>query len=144
VTIAAERGGTIEAVALTQVDPDHAAGAEGLAETLGIEVLTGPGGGRPLPYPVRELVDGEVLTAGDVALRVIQTPGPRPDHVAFLGSDGRDEDFVLTGDLDGLRGARSILGPPDPSAWTASLERVARLAPGARRLGGHPPSGRPA
>ena len=50
VALAAGRGGTIEAVALTHVDPDHAAGAEGLAETLGVEVLAGPGGGRPLPY----------------------------------------------------------------------------------------------
>jgi glyoxylase-like metal-dependent hydrolase (beta-lactamase superfamily II)/8-oxo-dGTP pyrophosphatase MutT (NUDIX family) len=141
VTLASGRGGTIEAVALTHVEPDHAAGAEGLAETLGIEVLVGPGGGRPLPYPVRKVADGEVLTAGDVPLRVMQTPGPRPDHLAFVGRGGGGRDFVLTGDLDGVRGARSIPGPPDPAAWTASLERVARLAPGARRLAGHAPAG---
>jgi glyoxylase-like metal-dependent hydrolase (beta-lactamase superfamily II)/8-oxo-dGTP pyrophosphatase MutT (NUDIX family) len=144
VSIAAGRGGTIEAIALTHVDPDHAAGAEGLAETLGIAVLTGPGGGRPLPYPVRELADGEVLTVGDVPLRIIQTPGPRPDHLAFLGSGGGGKDFVLTGDLDGVRGAHSIPGSPDPAAWTASLERLARLAPGALLLAGHPSSGDPA
>ena len=33
--IAAARGGAIEAVALTHVDPDHAAGAEAVAERLG-------------------------------------------------------------------------------------------------------------
>ena len=59
--IAAARGGAIEAVALTHVDPDHAAGAEAVAERLGIPVLAGPGGGRPLPYEVRELADLEVL-----------------------------------------------------------------------------------
>ena len=59
--IAAARGGAIEAVALTHVDPDHAAGAEAVAERLGIPVLTGPGGGRPLPYAVRELADLELL-----------------------------------------------------------------------------------
>ena len=84
VALAAGRGGTIEAIALTHVDADHAAGAEGLAESLGIEVLTGPGGGRPLPYPVRELADGEVLAVGDVPLRVVHAPGPRPDHLAFV------------------------------------------------------------
>ena len=52
---AASRGGTITAIALTHVDPDHAAGAESLAEQLGIEVYVGPGGGRSLPYAVHEL-----------------------------------------------------------------------------------------
>ncbi len=53
--VAASRGGSIRAVALTQVDPDHAAGAEALREGLGIPVFGGPGGGRRLPYPIEEL-----------------------------------------------------------------------------------------
>ena len=135
IEIAAPRGGAIEAVALTHVDPDHAAGAESVAEQLGIPVLTGPGGGRPLPYRVRELADLEVLDAGDVPLRAILTPGPRADHVAFLVGDGA---FVVTGDLDAVRGARSIPGPSDPRAWASSLERLRALAPDAVRLPGHP------
>ena len=137
IDLAAARGGAIEGVALTHVDPDHAAGAEGIAERLDIPVFTGPGGGRPLPYPVRELDDMATLRVGDVALLAVRTPGPRPDHVAFIGDDGADG-FVLTGDLDGVRGARSIVGPPDPEAWAASLERIERLAPGRQRLAGHP------
>ena len=133
--LAASRGGAIEAVALTNVDPDHAAGAEAVAETLGIPVFTGTGGGVPLPYAVRELADLEVLAAGDVPLRAAATPGPRPDHVAFLGDSN---DFVLSGDLDGIRGARSIPGPSDEAARAASLDRVRRLAPGATLLTGHP------
>jgi glyoxylase-like metal-dependent hydrolase (beta-lactamase superfamily II)/8-oxo-dGTP pyrophosphatase MutT (NUDIX family) len=134
--IAALRGGAIEAVALTHVDPDHAAGTEAIAERLGIPVLTGPGGGRPLPYTVRELADLERLDVGDVGLRAVLTPGPRPDHVAYIPDDGA---FAVIGDLDGPRGARSILGPPDEGAWATSLERLARLAPTARRLTGHQP-----
>jgi glyoxylase-like metal-dependent hydrolase (beta-lactamase superfamily II)/8-oxo-dGTP pyrophosphatase MutT (NUDIX family) len=133
--LAASRGGAIEAVALTNVDPDHAAGAEAVAETLGIPVFTGTGGGVPLPYAVRELADLEVLAAGDVPLRAAATPGPRPDHVAFLGDSNG---FVLSGDLDGIRGARSIPGPSDEAARAASLDRVRRLAPGATLLTGHP------
>ncbi|MEP6637928.1 MAG: MBL fold metallo-hydrolase [Chloroflexota bacterium] len=135
IEIAAERDGAIEAVALTHVDPDHAAGAEAVAERLGIAVMTGPGGGRPLPYRVRELADLERLNVGDVGLRAIHAPGPRPDHLVFLDDQGT---FVLTGDLDGARGARSIPGPPDPAAWAASLERVSAMAPAAGRLPGHP------
>ncbi len=140
IELATARGGVIEAVVLTHVDPDHAAGAEGLAERLGIAVLTGPGGGRPLPYRVRELADLERLDAGDVGLRAAQTPGPRPDHVVFLADDGS---FAVTGDLDGVRGARSIAGPSDPTVWAASRERLATLAPTALRLPGHPTAAEP-
>jgi glyoxylase-like metal-dependent hydrolase (beta-lactamase superfamily II)/8-oxo-dGTP pyrophosphatase MutT (NUDIX family) len=135
IEIAATRGGDIEAVALTHADPDHAAGAEAIAEQLDIPVLAGPGAGRPLPYPVSDLGDVAILEAGDVALRAVHTPGPRPDHMAFIVGDGT---MVLAGDLEGVRGARSIPGPPDPAAWASSVERLRALAPGARWLGGHP------
>ena len=135
IALASARGGAIEAVALTHVDPDHAAGAESIAEQLRVPVLTGPGGGGSLPYGVRELADMEVLAAGDVSLRAVGTPGPRSDHLAFIGGDGA---FVIVGDLDGQRGARAILAPPDESAWSASRERLSLLAPAARRLAGHP------
>ena len=135
IELAADRGGTIRAVALTHVDPDHAAGAEALAEQLGIEVYVGPGGGRPLPYEVRELADGAVMDEGDVPLRVVGTPGPRPDHVAFMVGSGR---IALTGDLDGRRGNRSLLGPADTHAWAASVARLDDLAPQPVWLGGHP------
>ena len=133
--LAARDGGAIEAVALTHVDPDHAAGAEAVAEILGVPVVVGPDGGRPLPYAVRELADGAPVPGGDVPLRVVATPGARADHVAFADAAGR---FVLAGDLDGRRGARSITGPVDEAALDASRERVRRLAPDATWLGGHP------
>jgi glyoxylase-like metal-dependent hydrolase (beta-lactamase superfamily II)/8-oxo-dGTP pyrophosphatase MutT (NUDIX family) len=134
---AGARGGTIRAIALTHVDPDHAAGAEALALQLGVEVMVGPGGGRPLPYPVRELGDDEIIDVGDVPLRVVATPGPRPDHLAFVVGD---DSVVLSGDLDGRRGARALTGPPDDAAWAASKARLRDLAPGALWLGGHPPA----
>jgi glyoxylase-like metal-dependent hydrolase (beta-lactamase superfamily II)/8-oxo-dGTP pyrophosphatase MutT (NUDIX family) len=132
---ALRRGGTIAAIVLTHVDPDHAAGAESLAEQLGIDVLVGPGGGRPLPYAVHELADGEVLDAGDVPLRVVSTPGPRPDHLAFVVGDGH---VTLTGDLDGRHGARSIRGPVDEDALADSRSRVHEINPGSTQFGGHP------
>jgi len=135
IAIARERGGSIEAVALTHADPDHAAGAEAVADMLGIEVFAGPGGGRPLPYPVRELGDGVIVPAGDVPLRAIHAPGPRPDHLALIGPEG---EWLISGDLDGVRGARSIAGPVDAEALAASVARVRRLVPGGRWLPGHP------
>jgi glyoxylase-like metal-dependent hydrolase (beta-lactamase superfamily II)/8-oxo-dGTP pyrophosphatase MutT (NUDIX family) len=132
---AARRGGRIVAIALTHADPDHAAGAESLREQFGVEVIVGPRGGRYLPYPVRETGDAMELGVGDVPLRVVATPGPAAEHLAFVVENGA---FVVAGDLDGWRGARSILGPPDHPAWERSVARLRSVAPAARWLGGHP------
>lgn len=132
---ASARGGSIAAIALTHADPDHHGGAETLAEVLGIPIVAGPGAGRSVPFEVRELADGEVLDAGDTPLRAVHTPGPRSDHVAYVIGDGAS---TVTGDLDGIRGARVVPGPSDDAAWAASLARIAAIAPDTRRLPGHP------
>jgi glyoxylase-like metal-dependent hydrolase (beta-lactamase superfamily II) len=131
---AAERAGEIRAIALTHVDPDHHGGAEGLAERLDIPVFAGPGASRRLPYEVRELADSETIVDGDVAIRALATPGPRSDHLAYVVG-GRAA--VLTGDLDGRRGARMLPGPADDAAWAASRTRLDALG-SVIRLGGHP------
>jgi glyoxylase-like metal-dependent hydrolase (beta-lactamase superfamily II) len=128
------RGGRIVAVALTHVDADHAGGAEAIAEQLGVPVLVGPGGGRHLPYETRELVDDEVVDLGDIPLRVVETPGPRPDHLGFVVGEGS---AIIAGDLDGRRGHRSIFGPTDEAAWQRSLAALRFAAPGALWLPGH-------
>jgi glyoxylase-like metal-dependent hydrolase (beta-lactamase superfamily II) len=140
IELAGARGGRIVAVALTHVDPDHAAGAEAIAEQLRVPVFVGPGGGRQLPYEPAGVTDGEVIDVGDVPLRVVATPGPRSDHVAFVVGEGQ---VVIAGDLDGARGARSILGPPDDPAWHRSAAALRSVAPGARWLSGHPATPRP-
>jgi glyoxylase-like metal-dependent hydrolase (beta-lactamase superfamily II)/8-oxo-dGTP pyrophosphatase MutT (NUDIX family) len=134
--IAAERGGSIVGVALTQVDPDHAASAEGVALLLGAPIVTGPGGERPLPYPVRELADTDIVSFGDVPLQAIRTPGPSREHLAFVVGPRRD--LVISGDLDGRRGARTVPAPWDETAAAASRDRLRQLAPQATWLPGHP------
>jgi glyoxylase-like metal-dependent hydrolase (beta-lactamase superfamily II)/8-oxo-dGTP pyrophosphatase MutT (NUDIX family) len=132
---AAARGGRVAAIAITLADPDHVGGAEALREQLGVDVITGPGGGRRLPHDVREVVDGDVIGDGDVPLRVVATPGQRRDAVAFLIGDGQ---HALTGDLDGRRGARTIPGPVDDDALRASIALISERAPNARWLSAHP------
>jgi glyoxylase-like metal-dependent hydrolase (beta-lactamase superfamily II)/8-oxo-dGTP pyrophosphatase MutT (NUDIX family) len=131
---ARRRGGWIDAIALTSAVPDHASGAESLREQFGLDVLVGLGGGRFLPHPVVELADGALIEAGDVPLRVLATPGLEREGLAFIVGDGQ---FVLTGDLDGERGARSIFGPIDEGVWRQSVTRLRSAAPDARWLGGH-------
>jgi glyoxylase-like metal-dependent hydrolase (beta-lactamase superfamily II)/8-oxo-dGTP pyrophosphatase MutT (NUDIX family) len=133
---AAARAGEIGAIALTHADPDHHGGAEGLAERLKIPVYAGPGASRRLPYQVHALGDGETIGEGDVAVRALATPGPRPDHLAYVIEE---DTAVLTGDLDGRRGARMLPGPADEPAWAASRARLDVLS-SVLRLGGHPSS----
>jgi glyoxylase-like metal-dependent hydrolase (beta-lactamase superfamily II)/8-oxo-dGTP pyrophosphatase MutT (NUDIX family) len=136
IAMATARGGSIVATALTQVDPDHAAGAEALGEVLGVPVFTGPGGGRFLPHAVRELHDGAIVPLGDVRLEAISTPGSGPEHLGFLVGD--QQKAVISGDLDGRRGARMVAGPWNEPAALASRNRLRGLAPGAVWLSGHP------
>ena len=81
-----------------------------------------------------ELADGETIGEGDVTVRALATPGPRPDHLAYVVGERA---AVLTGDLDGRRGARMLPGPADDAAWAASRARLDALG-SMLRLGGHP------
>lgn len=137
--IAEARGAPIVAVALTHADPDHAAGAEAIREQLDVPVLVGPGGGHDLPFRVTDTNDGAVIDAGAMALRVMATPGPRPDHLAFVVEDDSGRSVaVLSGDLDGTRGARMVPRPADDVAWQRSVARLRSAAPDVPWFGGHP------
>ena len=137
-----QRGGSIAAIAFTHADPDHTGGAEAMAEITGAGVLGGPGSGRFLPHGVRELADLESVDLGDVPVQAIHTPGPRPDHIAFLVGDDTHP-IAIVGDLDGRHGARSVLGPADDAASERSRARLRALAPDATWLPGHPPDPSP-
>ncbi len=137
--VATDRGATIVAVALTSPDPDHAGGAEAIREALDVPVYVGPGGGHDLPYLVTEIGDGAVIEAGAMALRAVVTPGPRPEDLAFVVEDAAGAPVaVLVGDLDGVRGARSLPGPADDAAWAGSVARLRSAAPDVPWFGGHP------
>ena len=136
--IVAARGGTLVAIALTQPDPDHAAGAETLRELLDVPVYVGPGGGRDLPYRVTEVEDGDLIEAGTTTLRVLHAPGPNPGHLALIvGSASGAPVAVLAGDLDGARGARCLPGPSDDAAWATSVARLRSVAPDVPWFSGH-------
>lgn len=138
VAVAAERGGSIAGIALTCADPAHAAGAEGLAAQFDVPVFGGPGVGRDLPFDPTEVEEGSVIEVGDVPLQVIETPGTQPEHVAYVVAGGG---AVLSGDLEGVRGARSVSGPVDEAARTRSVARLRSVAPDATWFAAHPASG---
>ena len=134
IAAAAARGGRIVAVVLTHLDPDHAAGAETVAEQCGVPVFASVVRATDVPYVVVPLVDGDLVPLGDVPLRVVATPGPTRDHVAFVVGKGS---VVISGDLGGARGERSIPGPTDDASWARSVAVLRSVAPDARWLPGH-------
>ena len=89
----AERHGLkIVRVVETHNHADHVAGHGRLALEHGARVSI-----HPLAEPTYAfdpIEDGAVITVGDVTIRVIHTPGHRPEHCALLV----DERMLLTGD----------------------------------------------
>ncbi len=127
-------GGEIVAIALTHVDPGHAAGSVELQERTGAPIFAGPGGGASLSWPVDELADGARIDLGDTPLEVIEAPGHGPDHIVFRLPDST----ILTGDA--LTDRPTKVMPPigDLAAARTTLERFAALGP-RRVVPGHGP-----
>ena len=89
---AAHEGVRIERVLETHTHADHVSGHGRLALEHGLPVAV-----HPLAEPEFEsepLADGDVLAVGAVSIRVLHTPGHRPEHCSFVV----DERIVLTGD----------------------------------------------
>ena len=85
-------GVRIERVLETHTHADHLSGHGRLALEHGIPVAINPIA-EP-EYPFEPLADGQVVEVGAVRIRVLHTPGHRPEHSAFVV----DDRIALTGD----------------------------------------------
>ena len=127
-------------VLVTHAHPDHASGAPDVAARwTGAAFFKLPWPERDGEYRVawRPLADGDVVDAGDGALRVLHTPGHAPDHVCFFGeADGT----LFCGDLLIQGGTVVVPGSYGGSLtdYLASLARIRALRP-ARVLPAHGP-----
>ncbi|MGH2676907.1 MAG: MBL fold metallo-hydrolase [Actinomycetota bacterium] len=112
----------VGAVLLTHRHPDHAPGATRLSEASGAPVHAF----QPQDEE-RPLLDGGIVEAGQLRLRIVHTPGHTADHVCILLED---EGRLFTGDTVLGRGT-SIIDPPegDMAAYLRSLERLRLLDP---------------
>jgi recombination protein RecT len=119
----AGRGGRIVAIALTHVDPGHAAGSEELGARTSAPILVGHGGAASLSWAVTELDDEASIGEGDGAVIALPTAGHRPDHLAFLTDDGT----LIAGDA--LTDRPTVILPPegDRATQRATLARIAGL-----------------
>jgi glyoxylase-like metal-dependent hydrolase (beta-lactamase superfamily II) len=132
----ATAAGRVATILLTHGHSDHSGGARRLHELTGARVraldplhrLGGEG-----------LVEGDVVAAGGVELRVWATPGHSSDSLSFLLDPGSGSAAVLTGDTILGRGTTVVAYPDgDLGEYLGSLRRLQELGD-ATVLTGHGP-----
>jgi hydroxyacylglutathione hydrolase len=129
VTLLAERDFHLTYAIDTHVHADHISGARKLVAALGGELCLYES--AKVNYPFRPLHDGEELPLGQLRLRVLHTPGHRPELCSILivnPERSPEPSMVLTGDslLVGDVG-RPDFGGGDASDQFESLNRLLRL-----------------
>jgi glyoxylase-like metal-dependent hydrolase (beta-lactamase superfamily II)/rhodanese-related sulfurtransferase len=125
----------IERVLETHTHADHVSGHGRFAleheAPVAIHSLAEP------EYPFEPLADGDVVAVGAVRVRVLHTPGHRPEHCAFLV----DDELLLTGDSlfvgDAARPDLAVDARTGAEALFHSLGRMAALGDDVKVYPGH-------
>jgi hydroxyacylglutathione hydrolase len=113
----------------THIHADHVSGARHLAQETGAELCLHAS--ARVTYPFRPLSDQDELALGQLRLRVVHTPGHRPELISIVIRNlDRSEapEAVLTGDslLVGDVGRPDFNGG-DPAAQFDSIHRLLQL-----------------
>jgi glyoxylase-like metal-dependent hydrolase (beta-lactamase superfamily II)/rhodanese-related sulfurtransferase len=96
---AAAQGFAIKYVLETHLHADFVSGHRELAERTGATIVFGHRAGAEFEHLGAR--DGEVLSVGDVELKILETPGHTPESISILVTDTSDSGEprkVLTGD----------------------------------------------
>ena len=132
---AAEAGIVIGKVLETHTHADHVSGHGRFALAHGVPVAI-----HALAEPRfahEPLIDGQVLEVGATRIRVLHTPGHRPEHCAFVV----DESIALTGDSmfvgDAARPDLAVDAREGAEDLFHSLARLAELPAGVEVYPGH-------
>jgi hydroxyacylglutathione hydrolase len=124
-----ERSFRLQYVIDTHIHADHVSGARRLAARHGAELCLHES--AQVTYPFRPLCDHQELELGQLRLRVLHTPGHRPELISILIVNpprSPEPSMVLTGDslLVGDVG-RPDFGGGDVAAQYESLTNLLRL-----------------
>jgi len=130
-----EEGVRIERVLETHTHADHVSGHGRFALEHGLAVaissIAAP------DYPFEPLADGDVVSVGSVRVRVLHTPGHRPEHCAFVV----DDELALTGDSlfvgAAARPDLAVAAREGAEELFASLRRLVELGDGVQVYPGH-------
>ncbi|MGE0544305.1 MAG: MBL fold metallo-hydrolase, partial [Dehalococcoidia bacterium] len=114
----------------THIHADHISGARRLAERTGAELCLGAG--ADVHYPFRPLHDGDSLPLGNISLRVMHTPGHRPESITLLvvnNARAEEPSMAITGDtlLVGDVGRPDFGGEEGARALWDSIQKLLAL-----------------
>jgi hydroxyacylglutathione hydrolase len=119
----------------THTHADHVSGHGRFALEHGVPVSAHPLGEPEFPFDTIE--EGQILTVGAVSIRVLHTPGHRPEHCAFLVGDR----ILLSGDSlfvgDAARPDLAVDSREGAEELFHSLRRLAELGDGVEVYPGH-------
>jgi glyoxylase-like metal-dependent hydrolase (beta-lactamase superfamily II)/rhodanese-related sulfurtransferase len=131
----AEEGVRVERVLETHTHADHLSGHGRLALEQGLPVAIHELAAAE--YDHDPLHDGDEIRVGSTTIRVLHTPGHRPEHCAFVV----DDELVLTGDSlfvgDAARPDLAVAAREGAEDLFHSLDRIAALGDAVRVYPGH-------
>jgi len=114
ISLADDRGLRISHIIETHLHADHVSGNTDLASRTGADIYLHEASGAEFDY--KPLRDGDILSLGNVRLKVVHTPGHTPESLTLLISDTTRADepwLALTGDtlFVGDIGRPDLVGP---------------------------------
>ena len=132
----------IKRVLETHTHADHVSGHGRFALEHGVPVAIHPAAEPEFPF--EPLEDGDEIELGQVAIRVVHTPGHRPEHCAFAVIDRTRADepwLTLTGDSlfvgDAARPDLAVEAKEGAEGLYRSLHRLLELPDGVEVYPGH-------
>jgi hydroxyacylglutathione hydrolase len=135
VAVADAEGVRIVRVLETHTHADHLSGHGRFALEHGVPISIHPLSAAE--YSFDPLEDGQVLSVGSVEIRVVHTPGHRPEHCSFVV----DDELVLSGDClfvgDAARPDLAVEAREGATDLFASLGRLSALSDGVVVYPGH-------
>jgi glyoxylase-like metal-dependent hydrolase (beta-lactamase superfamily II)/rhodanese-related sulfurtransferase len=139
---AESRGVRIVRTIETHTHADHVSGHGRLALEHAIPVSIHAD--AAVDYPSDTMQDGDEIEVGDVVLRVVHTPGHRPEHCCLTVTDrsrGDEPWLVLTGDSlfvgDAARPDLAVGAVEGAEGLFHSLQRLLELSDGVEVFPGH-------
>jgi hydroxyacylglutathione hydrolase len=137
-----EHGVVLTAVVETHTHADHVSGHGRLALEHGVPVRVHEAAGASFPH--EPLHDDDEIELGDVVVRIVHTPGHRPEHCALAVIDrsrGGEPWLVLTGDSlfvgDAARPDLAVDASEGAEDLFRSLHRLVALGDGVEVYPGH-------